>query len=222
MHGTGFFINTFGGFLTAKHVLYTGNGHGDLLNHFFSITTYEGRHYIRYLANAFRHPNADICYGQLRRDAHLNDEHVDVDFPTPVLQLLDNPIEVGQRIRTFAYPRTTIEMVDGEQWGHIAGNWFEGRVEEILPKRDETFYTTEVVQTNMEVLGGASGGPVMQGPYVVGVNSSGMNFGGEGNHVSWITPARFAHEIEITHAGETFPLGNKRVRKYTGAKALVV
>jgi V8-like Glu-specific endopeptidase len=211
MHGTGFFINTFGGFLTAKHVLFNDNGNGELISPFFAITTYEGRHYIRYLDNAFRHPNADIAYGQLRQEASLDEQLVAANFPTPVLQLLENPIEAGQRIRTFAYPRTTITVVNGQQWGQISGEWFEGTVEEILPQRDETFYTTEVIQSNMQVLGGASGGPVMQGPYVIGVNSSGMNLGCDNDHVSWITPARFAHEIEITYKGQTFQLGNKRV-----------
>ncbi len=75
---TGFFINVFGGFLTAKHVLYDNDG--NQINPFFAIITQEGKHYTRYLDKSFPHPTADICFGLLRQDALLGNEYMNVDF----------------------------------------------------------------------------------------------------------------------------------------------
>lgn len=208
--GTGFFINTFGGFLTAKHVLYDLDSNH--INPFLAITTHDEKQYVRYLYKSFPHPTADICFGLLRRDAHLGDEYINIDFQTPVMQILEDEPKPGDTIQTFAYPNSKIEYEDDEQWGTFQGDWFNGKILDILPYRDQTFYPYQVIESNMTVLGGASGGPVMKNAYVIGVNSSGVDFGDTCESVSYITPIKFAHEIDIELNGEKFKLGDKRIQ----------
>lgn len=208
--GTGFFINTFGGFLTAKHVLYDQDGNH--INPFFAITTHDNKHYTRYLYKSFPHPTADICFGLLRRDAHLGDEYINFDYQTPVMQILENEPEPGDTIQTFAYPNSKLEYEGEEQWGTFQGDWFDGKILNILPYRDLTFYPYQVIESDMKVLGGASGGPVMKGAYVIGVNSSGYDLEQAGGSLSYITPIKFAHEIEVELNGNKFKLGDKRVK----------
>lgn len=212
--GTGFFINTFGGFLTAKHVLYRPDG--SHINPFFAITTHQERQYVRYLDRSFPHPTADVCFGLLRRDAHLEDRHIEIDFPTPVMQVLENEPEAGDMIQTFAYPNSSIALEEDGQWGNFLGEWFDGRILNIHPYRDATFYPYRVIESDMTVLSGASGGPVMKGAYVIGVNSSGVDLGEEGGSISYITPISFAHQIEVEVNGEKFALGDRRVRTQKG------
>ncbi len=207
--GTGFFINTFGGFLTAKHVLYDNNGNH--INPFFAITTHDNKHYTRYLYKSFPHPTADICFGILRRDAHLGDESINFDYQTPVMQILENEPQSGDKIQTFAYPNSKVEYEKGEQWGNFQGDWYNGAILDILPYRDQTFYPYQVIESDMKILGGASGGPVMKDAYVIGVNSSGYDLGENSGSLSYITPIKFAYEIDVEFKSEKFKLGDKKV-----------
>jgi hypothetical protein len=209
--GTGFFVNHFGGFITAKHVLFDNNGQH--IKNFYAITSYKGNHYMRFLhGQAFAHPSADICYGILCKDAVLNDEAVFIDHSTPALHLLENEPNVGDTIQTFAYPKSNMETTNGEQLGNFVGEWFDGKILEILPYRDRVFFPSKVLSSDMPIYPGASGGPVMKGAFVVGINSSGYDFGGSEPPLSYITPISFAYDIEIEFEGKKIKLKDKQKR----------
>ncbi len=128
------------------------------------------------------------------------------------MQILENEPEANDKIQTFAYPKSTIENENGEQWGNFQGDWFEGKILNVLPYRDLTFYPYEVIESSMQILGGASGGPVMKGAYVLGVNSSGYDLEETGGSLSYITPIKFALELEIEINNKKFKLGDKRIK----------
>ncbi len=208
--GTGFFINTFGGFLTAKHVLYDINNNP--INPFYAIITHDNKQYISYLNRSFYHPFADICFGILRNYAHVGEVSVNFDFQTPVMQLLENEPQIGDVIQTFAYPNSQISFKEGEQWGNFVGEWFNGKISNIIPYRDKTFYPYKIFESDMSILPGASGAPVMKNAYVIGINSSSFDFGDSENNLSYITPIKFAYDIEVELNGEKFKLGDKKIK----------
>ena len=57
----------------------------------------------------------------------------------------------------------------------------------------------------MQIKSGASGGPVLRGVGIIGVNSRGFEFAEQGDDLSWITPISEIFDLEVRDSdGRTF------------------
>ena len=107
------------------------------------------------------------------------------------------PIEIGEKVFTYAYPNSRLqEPKNGFQRANFAPNYYEGTVVSI-EQRNDMFFKGTCIQTNMQIKGGASGGPVFnKAGYVVGINSTGYDMPESEEPISFITPIQKAFEIE--------------------------
>lgn len=174
--GTGFFITNIGVFATAKHVLMDvidQNGKtvaGVSALHFLPGDIYYHRQIIRFYA----HDNADVALGVL---APMSHKQTGQPLLNELVTLTRRRPPVGERVLTFAYPRTTIardgdgNSVDAHTTEHV------GHIVEHLPNgRDRVMLPGPCYRTDMEILHGASGGPVFDADgHVFGINSTGFN-----------------------------------------------
>ncbi len=168
--GTGFFITTFGWFVSAKHVFAAaGSAHGLHIVQFIDDTKYHVRPVLGYVG----HPNADVAIGVCAEMKHKTAGHL---LTNKVLSLDVRTPEVGDTVWTYAYPGTTVTQSE-QQVIALNPNYYVGRVEELLPNgRDRTFLPGPCFRTSMVLHGGSSGGPVFAKPgHVVGVNSTGID-----------------------------------------------
>lgn len=193
---TGFFIQTGGGFITAKHNLYDKK---DLVLDNIRAIEYRGdTHHIRKIEHAFVPQNSDVIVGMLTGDI-CNPELL---LRNQVLALDSRPPEVGDKIHTYAYPQNVVEKNEqGIYMGKFTPKVEFGEIVEFFPEgRDATFLPGPCYQTNMLIEGGASGGPVFNSErgFVIGINSTGYDI--EGAPISFITPISEIFNIEIHFA----------------------
>lgn len=202
--GTGFFISPILGFITAKHVMYDEDNNP--LNPFFAIQTIGGvEHIVRFLNHFDPHPSADIGIGMLQDITMIGGDTVrNQTLATPLI-LSKSKLKVGDEVKTFAYPKSKVIVEKGGQYGEFFGRWESGAITEYLPDgRDATFLPTECYRSNALILGGASGGPVLHGNVVVGVNSTGYDLHDpDAEPISYITPIWKVFDIEVTYGDGT-------------------
>ncbi|GEP93712.1 Trypsin-like peptidase domain-containing protein [Chitinophaga terrae (ex Kim and Jung 2007)] len=191
--GTGFFIHPYGGFVTAKHVFIKPDGtHQPTLYGVQSLE--DGTRIVRELKHLVVHPNADIAIGFLG-DAKNNDAFNKNPVPASAFQLSFASPNIGDEILTYAYPLTQSEWLDDDNKQFtFQGRESAGKVEE-YHKDGFLSLKNACYQTSMRIDGGASGGPVMKGAYVIGVNSTGMDFGDDA--ISCITPVSFLQDLAV-------------------------
>jgi hypothetical protein len=202
--GTGFFFGSKGQFFSARRV-FLGNGSATDLEgasglsvycvHTVDLTRRPAARYVdlgsirtRYDTdiaiglvepNQFGKPNPSIKPAELVRTAHFS-------------RFTDRPVQVGTAVYTIAYPLTTVASV-APRHVHIDA-WSDtcsGRITRWYPNgRDAGFLWWPCYETDMEIKGGASGGPVIiagSGGVVFAVNCAGTlphSF----SHVSSLTP----------------------------------
>jgi hypothetical protein len=77
--------------------------------------------------------------------------------------------------------------IDNRSKGKFPCDKYGGKVLVHLPNGTGTL-RSECFVTNMEIRSGASGGPVLRGNHIIGVNSASMEFLGNEEPVSFITP----------------------------------
>jgi hypothetical protein len=196
--GTGFFINSNGGFITAKHVMFPNNDNKPI-NPFFAIQTVNGnKHYIRYIEQFVPHGNADIAIGMLKSDTYQGDTPIKLPINTSFLKLSKVQPNIGQSVSTFAYPKSGIYREDESQVGIFNGSWQEGKIEEYLPDgRDKIFLPSECYRTSLLIEGGASGGPVILNGKVIGINSTGYDLIDDSSPISYITPISKILDLQV-------------------------
>lgn len=196
--GTGFFIHTHGGFLTAKHVMYKKNG--TPINPFYALQIIQGRAVIRKISHWSTHKTTDIAIGLLVPKKHENGVWVsDPITVTPLSLNMEKP-KIGDVVRTFAYPLSKVVLDEGQQIASLNKNWQEGVIEEVFPNgRDKTFLPDICYQTSLTIKGGASGGPVLLNGGVIGVNSTGY----DEIPVSYITPLDNLYGMSVKHGNGT-------------------
>jgi len=202
--GTGFFLNENGIFITARHVF---QGRGSALDkedangyavYCIHAVNLESKYVLRHIdvgsiktrndtdiamgkveMNQFGKPNENITKTELEKTAHLN-------------YVSGENVAVGTKIFTVAHPLTTISNLSK---GHIniaiKSEAYEGKITKHYPvRRDVGLLTWPCYETDMEIKGGASGGPVFlsgKGGVVFALNCTGTDphmF----SHVSSLSP----------------------------------
>lgn len=186
--GTGFFVHPAGGFVTAKHCLYNNNVYDDSCFAIHSVG--DGQHLVRKIQYFEAHPDADIGMGMLKGQLRKADGELLLKASFPVS--LTRPI-IGEEIMTFAYPHMTIE---NDNTGTFPGDWFKGKVIEHLPDGTGKL-KSEAFATTMLIKHGASGGPVLRGNHLIGVNSSGFDAFGTDDPLSFITPISQIFDLKL-------------------------
>lgn len=200
---TGFFINSYGGFVTAKHVVLEN---GELLSSLYGVHVISDNEYlIRRIESIQINSNADAAAGMLEVAYNSRGEMI----RNNVLIMSRSRPQITEPIKTFAYPLSRMyEENENTDIGEFSADWFMGEIVEHFPNgRDRTFLPTECYQTSALILGGASGGPVINSRgTVIGINSTGFDFGDpvNGNSVSYITPIQKAFEIRVQTGINTY------------------
>lgn len=195
--GTGFFINPIGGFVTAKHVFFENDGsHVPTLYGVQSIF-YNGKRevLIRPVIHFVPHMNADIALGFLGKPKdnkkYANTPPLVSPFAISLSELKEN-----DEVRTNAFPSTkSIDISDDEQLFTFKGIWSTGKIVEFCPDGGP-LVKNPCYHTTMNILDGASGGPVLKDNIVVAINSSAYEIG-EGEPISYVTPISLIQDLSI-------------------------
>ena len=184
--GTGYFFHSNGGFITAKHVLFDK---GKLLTPCYAIQTLDtGERIKREIRIFFPHPDADIGVGMLRGQLYQDGkEHLLVSLAISL-----TPPNIGDKISTYAFPKSEIVIEDDAQVGVFQGTWSKGEIKKLVKAGEHHLLKTDSFETNMHIAARASGGPVLRGIQIIGVNSTGWELVEGEDPVSNITPV---HEI---------------------------
>lgn len=187
--GTGFFVHPAGGFVTAKHNMV--DHRGNLNKNCFAVHSIgSSQHLIREIQYFEPHPIADIGMGMLK--GQLQRSNGELFLKASFLISLKPPV-LNEQVKTFAYPDMTI---DEEQIGAFPGDWYEGIIQEFLPQ-GTAWLKDECFQTNMLIKSGASGGPVLRGNRIIGVNSSSMSLADGEEPISFITPITKIFDLKL-------------------------
>lgn len=184
--GTGYFIHANGGFITAKHVLYHQE---KLLKPCYAIQTLDDKtRFIREIVAFFPHPKADIGVGMLKGQIKKGTQpHYVAAFSISL-----SPPKVGDKISTYAFPKSEVVIKNNSQTGVFRGTWSSGEIKRFIPAGEHHLLETDSFETSMHIAARASGGPVLRGAYIIGVNSTGWDIEEGQEPVSNITPV---HEI---------------------------
>jgi Trypsin-like peptidase domain len=181
--GTGFFISTAGIFVTAKHVLLDVIGpKGEQICPILLVQFLGTGYLMRPIVRFTIHEVADIAVGIA---APTNHNSSGLPLQNKLLQLTQNIPAVGQKVCTYAYPRSVMKH-GKEQELHFNTDFFDGVIQEhYLTGRDSVLLPGPCIQTNMYIHGGASGGPVFDASgKVFAVNSTGYT----NDDLSFVTP----------------------------------
>lgn len=202
--GTGFFIQSGGGFITARHLLF-GNNDNPLHENIMAIDyrSHEEFYFRKIDHYFFFEEKRDICIGMLQGPSSdpnkiLLNEKLTLRASKPVL---------NERIISLGYPLNKVIERDGELIGKFKLEKHDGKIIDHLPNgRDISGLPYECYQTSVRIESGASGGPVFDSNgNIIGVNSRGFSW--ETNPVSWITPISEVLDIPIPY------LENKSIRE---------
>lgn len=192
--GTGYFFHPNGGFITAKHVLFEK---GKLLSPCYAVQTLDdGKRIKRKIRAFFPHPEADIgvgmLQGQLYRDGK---EHLHVALAIS----LTSP-NVGDKIATYGFQKSEVIFEGEEQVGTFQGTWKRGEIKRLVKAGEHHLLKTDSYETNMQIEAKASGGPVLRGIELIGVNSTGWDFPDGEDFVSNITPVIEVLDLPISNS----------------------
>lgn len=207
--GTGFFITDTGLFVTAKHVLLDVIDANGAQTHPIVLVHFLGDGYkIRPILRCTSHDIADISVGIA---APMNHNTLGTPLKNKLLHLTQRVPAVGQRVCTYAYPKSTIKHGEIQEL-HFYPDFFDGYVREHFPGgRDSVLMPGPCAQTSMYIHGGASGGPVFDpSGKVCGINSTGF----ENDNLSFITPIHTIENLLLTDVViPTNKTGQVRVRE---------
>lgn len=198
--GTGFFISDQGDFTTAKHVLLNDKNSNKPHFPLYIVQSKKDKHYLRYVQYIVPHPTADIIYGKLHSIILHQGKNIPFNNREVPFRLSNIPVRIGETLKTFAFPNSKIEIIENKEIGLFMGEWFQGDVVEYLPDgRDRVLLPDACYQTSINILGGSSGGPVINSKTeVIGVNSTGYENISDGlGSISYITPINKIFEIKI-------------------------
>lgn len=206
--GTGFFITDNGIFATAKHVLLDVIDDRGVQTHPIVLVQFVGDSFvIRPILRCASHAVADISVGMA---APMNHNKLGTPLKNKLLNLTQTVAACGERVSTYAYPRSVIKHGDAQEL-HFYADFFEGRVQQHYPNgRDSVLMPGPCAHTSMHIHGGASGGPVFDSSgEVFAINSTGF----ENEDVSFVTPV---HTIETLYLDDVFTPTNTSGRVSAG------
>ncbi len=175
--GTGTFVTQNGIFLTAKHILKDVLDENNNSKQKYPIVAFlfsgNSQYKISSILNAFLYDNSDIAIGQL--------DYIDGN---PYYGLSCTPLNPGDDIHTYVYPKTTSSRTQI----YFQAENYHGQVIEYLPNGRDKMLPNPCYHTNMEVLSGASGGPAFnKDGNLVGVNSTGYDISKGEDPISYIS-----------------------------------
>ena len=190
--GTGFFISSFGLFVSAKHVLrdcFDEKGKQKFsvcLLQFFS----DNRYLFRHIAWCCSHNRADVAVGLA--------EGTSGGESNPALPLTTVGPSNGELAATFAYPETKIEQLGATQVMNFKAEFYDGSIVKYFPNgRDKVMFPGPCYQTTMVIKGGASGGPVVgKSGRAFAINSTGFDGASDISFVSRIDEIIY---LELPH-----------------------
>jgi len=202
--GTGFFIQGYGGFVTAKHVFFDNTG--EPLPTMFGIqSTSSNELHVRPVENLALHIHADIGVGMLgkrRMKGKINIEPV----IAPSFTLNFHRQKNGDNVRTFAFPLTETQTFEnGEFEFTFIGKWSVGQIVD-FHEEGSPMVRNRCYQTNMDIEHGASGGPVLNNDLVIGINSSGMEVMESESPISFVTPIDLILDLSVPYGKDSISI----------------
>lgn len=196
--GTGFFIHKSGLFVTAKHVPILNDNNP--IDNIIAILTYGYDTCIKHVKNFQIHPTADIAIGFL----DIHDVHNKFIWSNNLLypHLMPSFVrpQIGMKVSNFGYGGSSVKDTQSRfQEGNFLCQWHHGIITQLFPDgRDRSFQTGPIMETTLNTIGLASGGPVFnEYGQVIGINSSSID--GE-PPVSYFTPIYTILEMNILHS----------------------
>lgn len=190
--GTAFYITTNGIFLTARHVLddvinQNTQTHPIAVFHFLPNKQY----IIRPILRAFLKNQSDVAAGLAAEIRHNSTGNL---LENKIVILSRSITKNGELIHTYAYPETTCSL----KKIIFSSNYYEGKITKHYPDgRDSVLMPHKCYQTTMNLLGGASGGPVFNSNgEVIGINSTGYEQN-TNSHISFISDINEIFNIVI-------------------------
>ncbi|GAA4108920.1 hypothetical protein GCM10022393_05310 [Aquimarina addita] len=214
--GTGFFINLVGAFVTAKHLFFKDGKQTEQT--LYGVQNIENKEYhLRPVTQLVPNKSADVMIGTLGK-RRLQDK-TDVGANTSVYFALDfEKLDNGEKIFTFAYPnseKTNLET--GETEFLFKGINSLGTIVDFC-ENGSYKVKNRCYQTNMDIQGGASGGPVFKNGYVIGINSSSFDLTEGEEPISYITPIDFITELNVKENGKLISVKELIEKEYIKVK----
>ncbi|MBK7303139.1 MAG: trypsin-like peptidase domain-containing protein [Saprospiraceae bacterium] len=203
--GTCFFIDHFGGFVTTKHCL----NYSDIDPFIVIQRATEQLVHLRKDKMIFKHRTNDICLDKT--------EEIKVDgkiISTPIIDYEFKYPNIGEKVRTSAYPKSTLIDPTNNIWKFSLDQFF-GEIVDIYDNCPSTKLKGHCIQTNINILSGASGGTVF-GPNnkVFGINSTSLEEPEDCNCLtSFVTSLNNILEIEVIHGTESILFGELFVKQ---------
>lgn len=198
--GTGFFIAKNGIFLTAKHVLkdVLDNKNRQTLPIVAFLFPSPGKYQIRRILKGFLNVSGDMAAGVIENTNQSGEL-----LHNPFYTLSRKKMNSGDKVFTCAYPETI----------HTGPNitfrikFYNGEIQEHLPQGRDKMLPNPCYHTTINILGGASGGPVFNSKgQVIGINSTGFTFGDDQPPISFISDINGC--INIVLEDITLPCGS--------------
>ncbi len=184
--GTAFFIASQDIVVTAKHVAedvidpITGKVNA-------AMGTFQSMPNNQYLPRGFRWANrsnkSDVAIVLLES---ITENKTGDQYVNPCIKLTTKYPKIGDKVFTFAWPKTTVAFTEKSKKVNLASGIYEGVLEEWHPiQRDSYRMPFPCWRTSMNLMGGSSGGPVFnEHGEVFAINISGFLNGPP----SWIVP----------------------------------
>jgi len=163
---------------------------------------------LRPVARAWHSSGVDVAVG-VATPMHRNETRE--PLLNGILTLTASGPPVGSDIATFAFANTTIKRGGGKLEVRLNPEFEEGRLIDYFPNgRDRAMISWPVYETSMVILGGASGGPVVDNSGATfAINTSGVD--GQPD-ISYVTPIDFILDAVVENAAL---LGDDKPRSYT-------
>ncbi len=183
--GTGFFITRGGLMLTAKHCLFDKKAKS--YNTLFIIQFLDQNNWIRRPMFRSYWNSSDLTVlipnNSIPRETAKK-------FRNPVLPMTTKKPAIGEKIASLGYPKTTILTQEDKISINTELIWHFGQVEDFHPQGTHLLKNS-CYQTSMHILGGSSGGPVVNSEgKVFAINSTGSDV------IEGLQPYSFSTPIE--------------------------
>jgi len=201
--GTGFFITRNGLMLTAKHCLYDTRGNSYKTLFIFQFME-DNSYLLRSIYKSYW--NCSDIAVLLPQNSIYQKTGKEPRNPVPTLTLAKP--QIGEQIASFGYPKTIIKHHAYKKAAiQIDESWHFGTIEDY--HADGTpLLKNPCFQTSMHILGGSSGGPVVNSNgKVFAINSTGADVYEGIKPYSFLTPIECCLDIEIDEtSGEKYSI----------------